>query len=157
MARLKLIKAPHPILNSVAEDITEFNQELFSWSRQMREIMKKKKGVGLAGNQVGLLKRIIIVQLSDNKTPLTLINPRYEVIGNKTRTSTEGCLSLPGKGVSVERANWILVRAKNLMGKDIELSVGGFDATIVQHEVDHLNGVLMDSYESTTDTEEKSL
>ena len=105
----------------------------------MADTMYKNKGVGLAGNQVGILKRVIVVD--DGEGLLQLINP---VILEKegTQIDKEGCLSLPDIYGDVERADKIKVKAQNPQGKYIEFEAEGYLARIIQHEVDHLEGKL---------------
>lgn len=160
---MKIITYPNPILRTTAESVTDFDGNLKKLVISMAEAMAAHQGIGLAANQVGAPGRVIIVEihrqrvqararrsgtdyskLVDQKVPLTaFINPEIVHYSRKTVVATEGCLSLPGLEVDVERSLAVKVRARNLKGKKIMVAAKGLFARVLQHEVDHLNGVLI--------------
>ena len=127
------------VLRKKAKKVEKINTFIKNLLDDMADTMYKNKGVGLAGNQVGILKRVIVVDDGDGL--LQLINP---VILEKegTQLDEEGCLSLPDIYGDVERAEKIKVKAQNTKGKYIEFESEGYLARIIQHEVDHLEGKL---------------
>ena len=127
------------VLRKKAKKVEKINTFIKNLLDDMADTMYKNKGVGLAGNQVGILKRVIVVDDGDGL--LQLINP---VILEKegTQLDEEGCLSLPDIYGDVERADKIKVKAQNKQGKYIEFEAEGYLARIIQHEVDHLEGKL---------------
>ena len=127
------------VLRKKAKKVEKINTFIKNLLDDMADTMYKNKGVGLAGNQVGILKRVIVVDDGDGL--LQLINP---VILEKegTQLDEEGCLSLPDIYGDVERAEKIKVKAQNTQGKYIEFESEGYLARIIQHEVDHLEGKL---------------
>lgn len=127
------------VLRKKAKKVEKINTFIKNLLDDMADTMYKNKGVGLAGNQVGILKRVIVVDDGDGL--LQLINP---VILEKegTQLDEEGCLSLPDIYGDVERAEKIKVKAQNTQGKYIEFEAEGYLARIIQHEVDHLEGKL---------------
>ncbi len=141
---LKLRIYGDPVLRSRAEEITDFGPELEALAERMFQVMYEEEGVGLAGPQVGVGRRIAVldVPLEDGSSFVgTLINPQIlEFRG--TQKGNEGCLSIPGFQEEVARHDWLQVRALDLKGKEMAFECEGFLARAVQHEVDHLNGVL---------------
>jgi peptide deformylase len=137
---------PDEVLKQKAKPVTEFNQELRDFVNRMFETMYKRGGVGLAANQVGHLKRVVILDLNagrpeQGKEKLTLINP--EIVASEGEVyKEEGCLSLPGLYKKVKRAAWVKVKAQNLDGEEFEIEGEGLLARALQHEIDHLNGIV---------------
>jgi peptide deformylase len=133
------------VLRQTAVPVTEFNDELMSFIDMMIESMKENKGIGLAAPQVGDKRRIFVCSI-DNNEPLVFINP--EIIGTSLETSVyeEGCLSLPGIYADVERPEKVTVQAWNRKGRPFKIEADGLMATCLQHEIDHLNGVLFVDY-----------
>lgn len=141
----KILKYGASVLEQVAEPVTDFDTaELRESIADMWETMYSAKGVGLAAPQIGLGKRISVIDVSageDETKKLVIINP--EIVEREgAQTGEEGCLSIPGFREPVTRANSVLVRARNEMGKDIELRGEELLARAFQHEIDHLNGIL---------------
>ncbi|HOY66992.1 MAG TPA: peptide deformylase [Candidatus Ozemobacteraceae bacterium] len=126
-------------LRKASEPVTTFDDELRTLVRDMFETMYKNNGVGLAAPQVGVNKRLFVIDTGDN--PLTFINPEILEAAGK-ETCNEGCLSLPGLQETVTRAKWIKARAMDLDGNTFEIEADGLLARAVQHENDHLDGVL---------------
>lgn len=133
-----------PVLRQKAAPVAEVNDELRALIADMRETMKAYSGVGLAANQVGVAKRVLVVDVpldDEKRTQLALINP---VIRQRSGTETgeEGCLSIPGIWEDVTRARAIRLEALDESGRAVEIEADGYLARALQHEVDHLDGVL---------------
>ncbi len=145
MALLEILEYPHPILSSKAEPVAVVDDEIRKLADDMAETMYDAPGVGLAANQVGVLKRIFVIDVAGEDEPsqlMTFINPEIlELTG--TQTWNEGCLSFPGAVADIQRAEHVKVRALNSKGEPFELAADGLLAVAIQHENDHLNGVLM--------------
>lgn len=139
---LKIRIWPDPVLRKKSEEIKNINGTIAKLSNEMIETMYMAKGIGLAGNQVGLTKRIIVFDVDypeGKKNPQVLINPVIiESIGEDTME--EGCLSLPGLRATVKRASKVLVKGIDLNGKEVEIEAEGLLARVLQHEIDHLEG-----------------
>ena len=133
-----------PVLKTRAREITEFDASLADLAADMRETMKAYNGVGLAANQIGVLQRILVVDVPMPDAPravYTLVNPVID-FRQGSEKGEEGCLSIPGVWEDVVRAEKIHVRAQDETGKKIEIDAEGYLARAIQHEVDHLDGVL---------------
>jgi len=141
----KILKYGEPILERPAEPVTEFDTpEMKELIANMFETMYAAKGVGLAAPQIGLSKRISVIDISvgeDESKKLVIINPEVTSSEGK-QVGEEGCLSIPGFREPVSRANKVSVRAQNEKGKQVELSGDELLARAFLHEIDHLNGVL---------------
>jgi peptide deformylase len=141
----KIVKYGDPVLEKPCAPITEFNtQELRELVDGMFETMYAAKGVGLAAPQVGVSQQLTVIDVSageDAAQKLVLINPKI-VSKEGSQTGEEGCLSIPGFREDVTRAMKTTVRAKNLQGEDIEVTGEELLARALQHEIDHLNGIL---------------
>ena len=138
---LEIKKYPDPILKKRAGEIKEITQEIKQLADDMIETMIKKDGVGLAGPQVGISKKIIAVQTENG--PAVLINPRITKKWGKKILMEEGCLSLPDVWLKVKRAEGVEIEAVNLNNEKINIKTEGFLARIYQHETDHLRGILI--------------
>ena len=132
-----------PVLRSRARPVDQFDGALADEVRRMGELMDDALGIGLAATQLGVLHRVLVYRV-DQDAPLgVLVNPEIEWRGDEVDTLEEGCLSLPGVGVEVERPVEIRVRAFDERGEPLELEASGLEARVIQHEVDHLDGVLI--------------
>ena len=140
---LPIITYPNDKLRIVAEKVTEFDDDLGKTVINMIATTLAHDGVGLAGPQVGVNKRIIVVVFEDK--PLALINPIIISSSGKV-VSKEGCLSIPGYYDDVERSDEITVCYQTSLGEDKESTAGGLLSVIVQHEIDHLNGKMFVDY-----------
>jgi peptide deformylase len=109
----------------------------------MTQLMKDARGVGLAATQVGVLQRLFVVQLAEYEDVTTIVNPEITRRSRSTETVDEGCLSLQGVLVPVERAREVKIEGQDVTGARLELELEEMDARVVQHELDHLDGVLM--------------
>ena len=140
----EIVKYPDPILQRPTEPVTEFNEELRALVDDMFESMYAAHGIGLAAPQIGISKRITVIDLSFQKNPeekIVLINP--EIIHKQGKQSEEeGCLSLPEIREKVSRAEKVRVRAQDVNGKWFELDGDELLARAFQHEIDHLDGIL---------------
>jgi peptide deformylase len=141
---LKIVKYPDPVLSKPGEPVTEFNAELRKFAADMFETMYAGQGAGLAAQQVGIAKRLAVIDLSSGKDPaqkLVLVNP--EIISHEGRLyETEGCLSFPDIMEKVVRSAKVRVRAQDLDGKWFEMDGEELLARCFQHEIDHLDGML---------------
>ncbi|MFP5207912.1 MAG: peptide deformylase [Acidobacteriota bacterium] len=141
---LKIVKYPDPVLQQPGEPVTEFNDELRQFVADMFETMYASQGIGLAAQQVGVAKRVTVIDLSQGKDPeqkLTLINP--EVIFREGRQyEEEGCLSFPEIREKVVRAFKVRVRAQDANGNWFEMDGEELLSRAFQHEIDHLDGIL---------------
>lgn len=145
MAILPILTYPDPRLKAVAEPISEVTDEIRQLAEDMAETMYAAPGVGLAANQVGVLKRIFVIDIADEGEPSDLkvfINPELIELDGE-QVFQEGCLSFPGASEDIKRAATVKVRALNEKGESFELFADGLLAVAIQHENDHLNGVLM--------------
>jgi peptide deformylase len=135
---------PHPLLRQVAEPVKAFDGELRAIVAAMFERMHKSKGVGLAAPQVGLNQRILVLNPSeDPKDDLVLVNPQIVARGGAQTLFDEGCLSFPGIYAEIRRPERCTVKAFDVAGHALEAEYTGFVSRIVQHEYDHLEGVLL--------------
>ena len=142
---MKIIVAPDSRLNQVSKKVEVVDNEIISILNQMLECMYKNNGIGLAAPQVGILKRLVVVDCSDknnDKKPLKLINPEIIQFSSEISEFEEGCLSLPTQYAKVKRPAEIIVKFQNIKGVLCEESFSGIEATCIQHEVDHLDGKL---------------
>jgi peptide deformylase len=132
-----------PVLRSPASPIEDFGPELAAEAKRMVAIMHDALGVGLAATQLGVMRRMLVFQAGPDATPTALINPEIEWRSDEAETAEEGCLSIPGIVVDVERPLHVRVRARDATGDSLEIEASGLEARVIQHEVDHLDGVLM--------------
>ncbi len=153
MADHKLLYYPDPFLQHKTHEVREFSRDLVELANDMRQIMKDHIGMGLAAIQVGDPRRLIIVELPEDKEsrepgiPFTiLINPKITKTGPRTDVMKEGCLSVPGVEVEIERATEVTVIAQDVHGEPLRIRAKGLFARILQHEIDHLNNVLILDY-----------
>ena len=142
---LKIITSPDPLLNQVCEPCDLSDRSLRKLAKQMERVMYASDGVGIAAPQVGVLKRLIVIDVSpeDVRDPLTLVNPEILELGGELVTDDEGCLSCPGISVPIERREWARVRYFDLKGEEWEVEGDGLLARCLQHEIDHLNGITL--------------
>lgn len=145
MAVRRVIQMGHPLLREVSEPVAadEFETEAFQrLCDDLLETMLDYDGVGLAAPQVGVLKRVVVLELDDEEGPEFLVNPVIEVIADTSRSTWEGCLSVEGLRGRVERPDQVRVRAFDRDGSRKGYELHGYPAVVVQHECDHLDGVL---------------
>jgi len=141
MPTLKVITEPHPTLRKRAEEIDlKELKKLRSFINDMEKTMLQEDGLGLAGNQVDFPKRIFIINTKDG--PLAIINPSLHNKSFKKKVAEEGCLSLPGIYGQVKRHESLTVEGFDKKGNPLKMKVSGLFSRVVQHEYDHLQGVL---------------
>jgi len=149
MKALNIITEPDPILRKESTNLEKIDNDLRKFMDRMLETMYNAPGIGLAAPQVGILKRLVVIDISKNeeeRKPLFLINPKIITRSKKLSTYEEGCLSLPGQFAEIERPAECHVIYVDYNGKNKELKANGLLSTCIQHEVDHLNGVLFIDY-----------
>ena len=132
-----------PVLKSRAAEVEGFDEALRAEIDRMGLLMEDAIGVGLAANQVGLLRRFFVYRVSDEGPLQALVNPVIDWSSDEEETFEEGCLSLPQVVVEVTRPAQIRVSAQDGFGEPLKLEVDGLEARVIQHELDHLDGVLI--------------
>ena len=132
-----------PVLRTRARPVDRFDGALRDEIERMGRLMVDAVGVGLAATQVGVLHRLLVYRVHQQSPVAALINPEVEWTGNEHETLEEGCLSLPGVHVDVERPVHVRVRAVDDRGEPIMIEASGLEARVIQHEIDHLDGVLV--------------
>ncbi len=146
MSLLPIVKLPDPILRTVSAPVERFDQDLRRLIDDMLETMYDAPGVGLAGVQVGVARRLLVIDTSDDdeeQRPLALINPTILWKSDEMRVHEEGCLSIPDVRIEIERPARVRVAYFDRDGKPQEMEADGLLATAVQHEIDHLDGRLI--------------
>tara|TARA_B100000575_G_C22861675_1_gene503443 strand:+ start:220 stop:744 length:525 start_codon:yes stop_codon:yes gene_type:complete len=141
----KIITIPNPILRKVSEPVKTVNKEIKKLLKDMLETMYEAPGIGLAAVQVGVLKRIIVIDISqkdEKKKPLFIINPELTYKSDDLVSYEEGCLSIPNQFAEVKRPNKCNINYLDFEGNKKEIKAEGLLATCIQHEIDHLNGIL---------------
>ncbi len=140
MALRNIVKDGDPILRKVCRPVEKFDMRLWDLLDDMTQTMYEANGVGLAGPQVGMMRRICVVDCYDGEGVIELINPEI-IERDGEQTGTEGCLSFPGLWGTVTRPNKVTVRAQNRYGEFFEVTGEELKARAFCHEIDHLNGV----------------
>ncbi|HIB74407.1 MAG TPA: peptide deformylase [Gammaproteobacteria bacterium] len=141
MAVLKILIFPDQRLRTIAKEILVIDDEIKALAGNLLETMYEGKGIGLSATQANIHKRILVVDVSDEKdSPLILINPKIEVLNEEEEVNSEGCLSVPGFFEEVSRPSEINITALNLEGEKFTIVATGLLAVAVQHEMDHLDG-----------------
>lgn len=136
-------KLGDPVLRATALPVERFDEALRIEIERMGVLMHDALGVGLAATQLGVLHRVLVFRAYPEDPLTALVNPEMTWMSEEQELGEEGCLSLPSVHVEVERAARVRVKAKDEAGKELELDLEGLEARIVQHEIDHLNGVLI--------------
>ncbi len=137
---MEIVTYPQEVLRREAEPIEEIDQEVRDLADRMTEMMFRAEGVGLAAPQIGVGKKLIVVNLEDDFH--ILINPEMVERSEEEESKEEGCLSVPGPEASVSRSQKVVVRGTDLEGNEVSLTREGMAARVFQHEVDHINGKL---------------
>jgi peptide deformylase len=146
IAALRLVRQyPDPALRNAATAVAEVDDEVQRLAERMLDVMQRAHGVGLAAPQLGILRRILVYRASDEDEPKVLINPELVERSDETEVGTEGCLSLLGGELQVPVARHLRVRVsgRDASGDAVDLDVEGFEARVIQHEIDHLDGILI--------------
>ncbi len=143
-AALRLVrKFGDPVLRAKALPVERFDADLASEAESMGKLMHDALGVGLAATQLGILHRVIVYQAYAEDPVTVLVNPEIEWRSDEQEPGMEGCLSLPGVHVEVERHASVRVRARDVSGDELEVDAEGLEARVIQHEIDHLDGILV--------------
>ncbi|MFI5358881.1 MAG: peptide deformylase [Halanaerobiales bacterium] len=142
MAILNIRKIGDPVLRTKAKEVKEITEKTLELLDNMAETMYAAPGVGLAAPQVGILQRIVVIDVEDEHGLIELINPVITEYSREELIMEEGCLSIPGRSGKVKRPARVTVRALDRKGKEFELKAEGYLARAIQHEVDHLDGFL---------------
>lgn len=142
---MDVLSHPSPALKQVACEVEPAeDKDLIDLARSMARAMYTAPGIGLAAPQIGVLKRVIVYDLSEDQQGLiALCNPVIVEHGEERELDDEGCLSLPGITVPVERATTVVCEAQSLKGQPVRITAEGLHARVLQHEIDHLDGTLI--------------
>jgi peptide deformylase len=142
LALAQIRQYPDPVLRMEARTVEEFDDDLSRLVARMSDLMKEANGVGLAATQVGVLRRVFVFSPEEDKV-LALVNPTIPTRGKETDVDDEGCLSIQGVTVPVERPTTIRLEGRDETGAEVAYDLEGMPARIAQHEFDHLDGKLM--------------
>ena len=132
-----------PVLKSKATEVTEFDAALEQEAKRMIGLMQEALGIGLAATQLGVMRRLLVFQSGPDVEPRAVVNPEVEWVSGEQTVAEEGCLSLANVVVDVERPLHARISAVDLTGSPISLEASGLEARVLQHEIDHLDGVLI--------------
>ncbi len=150
MTKREILILPDPLLRKVAEPVHEFDDVLKSTVEDMFETMYAAPGIGLAGPQIGYMKRVVVIDLADEENPdsgkIAMVNPEIVAMSDETAISEEGCLSIPEFAYEVERPAEVTVKYFTPEGEEVVREAKGRLAVCMQHEIDHLDGVLYIDY-----------
>lgn len=138
---LDIRKFGDPVLKTRASPVESFDESLVRLTQDMLATMRDNEGVGLAATQVGRLKRVFVAAIEDDE--YVIVNPVLTDISETTETATEGCLSIPGIQVDVERPTAVTISGQDVSGRPLQIEASDLLARVLQHEVDHLDGVLI--------------
>ncbi len=142
-ALASVVKFGDPVLNSKASPVTDFGPQLRAEVERMIAIMRDGMGVGLAATQLGVLRRMLVFQAGPDSEPTSLVNPAIEWLSDQAVVAEEGCLSLPRVAMDVERPLHVRVGGLDVEGERMTIEASGLEARVLQHEMDHLDGVLI--------------
>ena len=149
----KILYVPHPLLRQKSINLETIEKEDFLIAEEMMEIMLNAPGAGLAANQIGILKKIITINIKDEENNIDkkyiLFNPRITSYSKEKILMEEGCLSVPEQFANIERAKEITIEYINIKKKIVKKRVIGIEARVLQHEIDHLSGKLFIDYLSS--------
>jgi peptide deformylase len=144
VAKSQIRQYPEPVLREPAREVTEFSDDLRALASRMVSLMDDANGIGLAGNQVGLLRRVLVYHPDrEGAEARVIVNPVITEHSDETEVDEEGCLSLGPLRVPVERSVRISVDAKDENGEPLHINAEHLEARVLQHEIDHLDGVLI--------------
>lgn len=149
MTKLTIYEIPEPVLRQKAEPVADVNPAITKILADMLETMYAGNGVGLAGNQVGLLQRLVVVDCAsqdEEPNPIKLVNPRIIAHSENKICHNEGCLSIPKEYADVDRYETVVVAYQDEHGENKQISADGLLAIALQHEIDHLDGILFIDY-----------
>lgn len=138
-----VVKFGDPVLKSRASPVSDFGPSLREEVERMIAIMRDGMGVGLAATQLGLLRRVLVFQAGADSEPTGLVNPEIEWLSDELVLAEEGCLSLPRVAMDVERPLHARIAGRDVAGEPLTIEASGLEARVLQHEIDHLDGVLI--------------
>lgn len=141
MALRTIVKYGDDVLRKKCRLVTAFDRKLWTLLDDMKETLEQSQGAGLAAPQVGMLRRVVVIDVHDKHGVIELINPEI-VCAEGSQTGTEGCLSLPGEYREIERPNHVTVKAQDRNGEEFTITGDGLLARALCHELDHLDGIL---------------
>ena len=142
-ALAKVVKFGDPVLKSKASPVADLGPQLRAEVERMIAIMRDGMGVGLAATQLGVLRRLLVFQAGPDCEPAGLVNPSIEWLSEEAVVAEEGCLSLPRVAMDVERSLHVRIGGLDIEGEPVRIEASGLEARILQHEIDHLDGVLI--------------
>ena len=142
LALAQIRQYPDPVLRMEARPVEDFDEDLVRLVDRMKELMKDANGVGLAANQVGVLRRVFVFSPEDDVVAV-LVNPKLVRKSDEADTDDEGCLSMQGIAIPVERPVSVRIEGRDERGKEVSFDLEGLPARIAQHELDHLDGTLI--------------
>jgi peptide deformylase len=142
-ALAQVVKFGNPVLKSKASPVREFGPALRAEVERMIAIMRDGMGVGLAATQLGILRRVLVFQAGSDAEPAALVNPSLEWLSEEATVVEEGCLSLPRVAMDVERPLHARIGGLDVEGEQVTIEASGLEARVLQHEIDHLDGVLI--------------
>lgn len=142
-ALAEVIKFGDPVLNSAASPVGEFDEALHRDVERMVAIMSDGMGVGLAATQLGILRRLLVFQAGMDAEPTAIVNPEVDWLSDEVSVAEEGCLSIPRVTVDVERPLHARIKGADEHGRGVVVEASGLEARVLQHEIDHLDGILI--------------
>jgi peptide deformylase len=143
LALAQIRQYPDPVLRMQARDVETFDRDLEQLVERLRQLLRDANGLGLAATQIGVLRRVFAFLPDPEEEAVVVVNPRFTATSEERESDTEGCLSLQGVVIPVERHTSLTVEGKDPAGNDVRLELEGLPARIAQHELDHLDGVLI--------------
>jgi peptide deformylase len=143
LALAQIRQYPDPVLRMQAREVEEFDGDLTKLVERLDHLLREASGLGLAATQIGVLRRAFVFLPDPEQPPVVLVNPRFAATSEERESDTEGCLSLQGVVIPVERHVSLTLEGKDPKGNDVRLELEGLPARIAQHELDHLDGVLI--------------
>lgn len=143
LALAQIRQYPDPALRMQAREIEAFDGDLSKLVERLEHLLREASGLGLAATQIGVLRRVFVFLPDPEGDPVALVNPRFSESSDERESDTEGCLSLQGVVIPVERHSMVVLEGKDPEGADVRLELEGLPARIAQHELDHLDGVLI--------------
>jgi peptide deformylase len=143
LALAQIRQYPDPVLRMQAREVGEFDGDLEKLVERLEHLLREASGLGLAATQIGVLRRVFVFLPDPEAEPVALVNPRFSATSEERESDTEGCLSLQGVVIPVERHASLMLEGKSPAGEDVRLELDGLPARIAQHELDHLDGVLI--------------
>jgi peptide deformylase len=143
LALAQVRQYPDAVLRMKANDVEDFGDDLVRLVERLEQLLRDANGLGLAATQVGVLRRVFVFQPDPEEEAVALVNPRFSERSDERVSDDEGCLSLQGVVIPVERHERVTLEATDPAGKGVRLELEGLPARIAQHEVDHLDGILI--------------